>query len=110
MAEIKEKTIQIAQINSENVSAYVSWAYDSLRETLEALCLQKGYKVLSHICIGKLLQTLFSDFNYKEFDRLRYIRNRINYYGQKIEYEQGKAIIHKTFTLRKETLQHFKKK
>ena len=33
-------------------------AYDSLRETFEALCILKGYKVTSHICLGELLKNL----------------------------------------------------
>jgi len=65
---IKEKTVKTAKIDKENISAYVSLAYDSLRETLEALCISKGYKVLSHICIGELLKDLLEDFDYNGFD------------------------------------------
>jgi len=58
MSKIKEDSVNKAQVNETNISAYVSMAYDSLRETLESLCILKGYKVTSHICLGELLKTL----------------------------------------------------
>ncbi|HHE36382.1 MAG TPA: hypothetical protein ENL16_01040, partial [Candidatus Woesearchaeota archaeon] len=36
MSEIKEISVKTANINEINISAYVSLAYDSLREILEA--------------------------------------------------------------------------
>src|SRR3989338_292824 len=90
MSGIKEKAVKNANIDEQSISAYVSLAYDSLREILEALCILKGYKVLSHICLGELLKTLVSDFDFNSFDRFRYVRNGINYYGTKVDYQQGK--------------------
>jgi hypothetical protein len=107
MSNIKEITVKTATINEINVSAYVSLAYDSLREILEALCILKGYKVLSHICIGELLKDILEDFDYEEFDRLRWIRNSINYYGEKVEFEQGKKVIQKIFAIKKKIAQKY---
>jgi len=104
MSNIKEATVNEANITTINISAYVSLTYDSLREILEAICISRGYKVLSHICLGELLKTIVGDFDYNEFDRLRYIRNGINYYGVKIDFEQGKKIINKIFTAKKKLL------
>ncbi len=101
MAAIKEETVRNAQLNERNISAYVSLAYDALRELLEALCIQSGYKVLSHDCIGEFLRESIKDFDYVTFDRVRYIRNGINYYGVRVGFGQGKEIIHKIFTLKK---------
>lgn len=105
MAGIKEIAVNTAKINEINISAYVSLAYDSLREILEALCISKGYKVTSHFCTGELLKTLVKDFEYNEFDRFRYIRNSINYYGTKINFEQGKELIKKIFSLKNRLVQ-----
>lgn len=105
MAEIKEIAVNTAKINEINISAYVSLAYDSLREILEALCISKGYKVTSHICTGELLKTLAANFEFYEFDRFRYIRNSINYYGIKIDFEQGNELIKKIFSLKKRLIQ-----
>lgn len=101
MSNIKESAVKTAKINKVNISAYISLAYDSLREILEAICISHGYKVLSHICLGELLKDLLKEFDYNEFDRLRYVRNSINYYGEKVEFEQGKEIINKIFNMKK---------
>jgi len=104
MSKIKEDSVNNAQVNETNISAYVSMAYESLRETLEALCILKGYKVTSHICLGELLKTLVSDFDFNSFDRFRYVRNGINYYGTKVDYKPGKEIIIKMFNLKSEII------
>ena len=90
MADSKEDAVKTAQINEKNILAYVSLAYDALQETLEATCCSKGYKVISHICIGELLRELIPKFDYKTFDRIRWIRNGINYYGKRVDFKQGK--------------------
>lgn len=109
MSNIKETTVDTANINEVNISAYVSLSYDSLREAMEAVCISKGHKVLSHICIGELMKDLFKDFNDKEFDRMRYIRNGINYYGAKVDFEQGKDIIKKIFAMKKQLIEGYMK-
>ena len=109
MSDVKELAVDTANINEKNISAYVSLAYDSLREILEALCISKGYKVLSHICIGELLKDIIKDFEYGQFDRLRYVRNSINYYGEKVDFIQGKQIIDKIFLMKKNILGNYLK-
>jgi len=74
---------------------------------MEAICISKGYKVLSHICIGELLKSLFKEFEYEEFDRLRWIRNSINYYGTKVEFKQGKEIISKIFSMKNSLIKKY---
>lgn len=99
MSEIKESAVRTAKITDMNVSAYVSLAYDSLRELLEAVCVSRGFKVLSHVCVGELLRREVEVFDYDEFDRLRYVRNSVNYYGVKIGLKQGRGIIGKIFAM-----------
>ncbi|HIH14812.1 MAG: hypothetical protein QT08_C0009G0059 [archaeon GW2011_AR17] len=100
MSESKIIAINSAKIDEITISAYVSMAYDALREILEAICIGKGYKVTSHQCIGELLKTITLNFEYVEFDRMRYIRNGINYYGKEIDLEQGKELLQKILALR----------
>jgi hypothetical protein len=104
MSDAKEEAVRTASINETTVSAFVSLAYDSLREVLEAVCVLHGYKVTSHVCTGELMKTLVDGFDYTTFDRFRYIRNGINYYGKKIGLAQGKAIILKIFEMKKQTV------
>ena len=63
--------------------------------------------MLSHICMGELLKDILEDFDYEKFDRLRWIRNSINYYGEKVEFEQGKEIMNKIFAMRKKILERY---
>ena len=105
MSNIKESTIKSAKVNEKNISAYFSMAYESLREILEAICISYGYKVTSHFCLGELLRKLIRDFDFNGFDRIRYARNSINYYGIKIEFQQGKELIRKIFEMKNNLLE-----
>ena len=110
MSAVKEKAVRTATTEEETISAYVSLAYDALREVLEAICVSIGYKVLSHVCIGELLKREIESFDYASFDRMRYIRNGINYYGEDVEFKQGKEIIEKIFAMKQSLLEkHLKK-
>ncbi len=109
MSKIQEDSVNKAKIDEINISAYVSMAYDSLRGVLEALCILKGYKVTSHICLGELLRTLISDFDFNSFDRFRYIRNGINYYGTKVDYRAGKEVIRNMFKMKSDVIRKYLK-
>jgi uncharacterized protein (UPF0332 family) len=108
ISDIKKITIDEAKLNDVNISVYLPIAYDSLREILEAICISKGYKVLSHKCIGELFKKLIDLFEYDFFDRIRYIRNGINYYGTKVDFEQGKELIEKIFSYRNKMKEYLK--
>ena len=45
MSDSIEKVVKKADLNEDNISVFVSMAYDSVREILEAICILKGYKV-----------------------------------------------------------------
>jgi uncharacterized protein (UPF0332 family) len=107
MSYVNEKTVKDASISKFNIPSYVVLAYESLREVLEAISISKGYKVLSHSCLGELLRTLIKDFDFNEFDRLRYARNGVNYYGVKVELEQGKQLIDKAFNMKNNLLKRY---
>lgn len=109
ISKIKEESIKKVELNERNICAYIPMAYDSLREIMEGICIMNGYKVTSHICIERLLKEIYPNITFKEFDRFRYIRNSINYYGKKVELEQGKEIIKKIFILRNEMSNLLKK-
>lgn len=93
MSEVKCSIAKNAPKTENDISVYVAMAYDSLREALDALCLNKGFKVLSHDCTGKLVQELTDDFDILTFEKLKFARNRVNYYGTNIEFEYGEQLI-----------------
>jgi len=106
-SKLKEKVVKESKVNEENISVYVSLAYDSLKEILDCVCLMNGYKVMSHICVGVVLKNLFEDFNFEDFDRMRWIRNSINYYGERVEFDQGMELIKNIFKMKKELSEKF---
>lgn len=110
MSDIKEKSTKKEVLDELSVNAYFPMAYDALREVLEAYCLLEGYKVGNHECLGKLMKELLPDFDLFLFDRFRYARNGINYYGKKIGLEEGNLLIEKMFLMKKELVLKIKNK
>jgi hypothetical protein len=110
ISEIHEETVNSAELNERNICTYFTIAYDSLREILEAICILNGYKVANHICLGELVSTLIPEFDFNQFDRMRFARNGINYYGEKIEFNQGKELIKKMFKMKHEIYDKYLKK
>jgi len=110
ISSANETAVKTANITNVTISTYVSTSYDSLREILEAICISRGYKVLSHVCLGEILRDLLENFDYNAFDRFRYIRNGINYYGVKVEFDQGKQVIKKIFEMKNDLLKNHLKK
>lgn len=68
--------------------------YDALRILLEVIALDKGYKIYSHECYTSFLKEILSMSDEADrFDRLKKIRNGINYYGKEISEAESKDII-----------------
>ncbi|MFT7616303.1 MAG: hypothetical protein ACI8Y7_001134 [Candidatus Woesearchaeota archaeon] len=76
------------------LSSKIILAYDALREYLEAYSLSCSYKIYNHECYAAfLLETHDLPTIADSFDRLRKIRNRINYYGEEVSLEQTKMLV-----------------
>lgn len=72
---------EITEINS---SIILSQSYESLRQILEAITLTEGYKVYSHEAFTSYLKEKNEIIFANRFDRLRKLRNGINYYGKPV--------------------------
>ena len=101
ISDIKEDVIVAVKLDEKSINAYLPLAYDSLRESLEAFCIQRGFNVTNHVCLGELVKDLDSEFDFNSFDRFRYARNSINYYGKKIGLSEGSIMIKNMFVMRK---------
>ena len=86
-------------ISDKNASSIASNYYEALREIIEAISLLRGWNVYSHEAFTIFLSELLNESRTAMvFDRMRKVRNRINYYGKKvsaIESEQNKKETHK---------------
>jgi hypothetical protein len=100
----KNKLVSALQLQLTEITAAakVSLAYDSLREMLEAVALQKGYKVYNHECYTAFLTEIVKESELAaQFDELRKERNAINYYGKEISPEDAIVFINKTVFVKK---------
>src|SRR3989344_2909661 len=88
LKESAEPNLDVAKsiVQSEkSYSSIVVLAYDSLRMLLEALSLEKGYKIYNHECYTSFLKEILNLNDLADkFDSLRLIRNSINYYGKRL--------------------------
>ena len=102
VSSIKAKVIKKTNLDEENLLVFLPAAYDALRGTLEAFCVLEGYKVVSHVCLGELVKALDPAFDFSSFDRFRYARNGVNYYGRRIGLGEGRNLIGKVLKMEKQ--------
>src|SRR3989344_1212322 len=95
MKEIAEIKIKSADSLSEELFiGKITLLYDALREYLECLALEEGYKIYNHECYTPFLKEKLNLSREADiFDELRKIRNGINYYGRKVAKEEAEEII-----------------
>ena len=72
----------------------ITLLYDALRGYLEAVALEQGYKIYNHECFTAFLKEILNrPLEAEKFDKLRRIRNGINYYGRNVSSDEAKQII-----------------
>lgn len=87
MAEKGLATAETIPLNNTSSSIILTISYESLREILEAICLREGYKIYSHEAYTAYLKELGEEKIAFLFDRLRILRNGVNYYGKAVSIE-----------------------
>lgn len=84
------------------LASKISLAYDFLRELLEALTLNKGFKIYNHECYAAFLKEILNESDLGDgFNEVRKIRNDINYYGQDISIKEAKTTVDHIKNLKK---------
>jgi len=92
IAEMKIKSAEI--LPEEHYISKITLLYDALRGFLEAISLEKGFKVYNHECYTAFLREILNLSNEAAiFDNLRKIRNGINYYGETLDEQEAKQTI-----------------
>ncbi len=79
-----------SEINKYSARKIMTGYYDILRSILEAISILNGYKIYSHEAFTYFLKQINENLIANKFDRLRKIRNGINYYGKDISIEEVK--------------------
>lgn len=92
----KERIDVIKEITEKNCNFVFEDYYTSLLELMQALVIKKGYKILNHLCLGYYLRDVMGRKDpYRVFDDLRYKRNSLTYYGNRMDFETAKQSIEK---------------
>lgn len=93
--EIAANKIKAANaLADEHYYGKISLLYDALREGLECLALENGFKIYNHECYTAFLKEILNESQLgDECDKLRIIRNGINYYGKTVNLEEGIEIV-----------------
>lgn len=92
----KDRVDLIKDINNKNCNFVFEDYYTSLMELLQAITFIRGFNILNHICLGFFLRDVLERVDLFEiFDDLRYKRNSLTYYGNKMEFEIAKDAINK---------------
>ena len=61
---------------------------------MHAVALMHGFKIKNHVCIGFYIRDVISRGDlFRVFDDLRYKRNSLTYYGQKMDFDTAKMAI-----------------
>jgi len=93
-------------LNGATASIITSAAYSSLRQLLEAMCLQKGYHVYSHEAFTHYLKMIGEGGAAGRFDILRKRRNGIEYYGKAVDAATARESVREAERLRKLLKKH----
>ncbi len=72
----------------------ITLLYDALREYLECIALEHGYKIYNHECYTTFIKEVLGKQKDAEiFDNLRKVRNGINYYGKDVSEADAEQMI-----------------
>ncbi len=96
METSEERIGVINETNEKNCNFVFEDYYTSMLELLQALVIKRGYNVLNHLCLGYYLRDgLKKDDLFRMFDDLRYKRNALTYYGNRMDFETARASVEK---------------
>lgn len=92
----KERMDLVKEINAKNCNFVFEDYYTSLLEILQAKAFRKGYNITNHICIGFYIRDILKkEILYNLFDDVRFKRNSLTYYGNRMDFETAKQAIEK---------------
>ena len=91
-----ERIKLVEDVNERNCNFVFEDYYTSLLELLQAMTFKNGYNILNHICLGLYLRDVLKREDlYLLFDDVRFKRNSLTYYGNRMDYGTAKQAIEK---------------
>lgn len=102
-AEGRVRFLEGQKITEQGTNYLFEGFYTSIIELLQAILSKNGYRVINHICLGFFIRDeLKRNDLFNLFDDLRYKRNSLVYYGNRMNFEVAKDAINKAKRLIKE--------
>lgn len=90
------RTSLVAEVTDKNCNFVFEDYYTSLLELLQALVIKQGYNVTNHICLGFYIRDMLHEVElFLQFDDVRYKRNSLTYYGNRMDVATAKQAIEK---------------
>ncbi len=88
-SELRIKDLTEKNATNENVSFIIEGFYEAIKELLSALLLKNGMKSKNHQCLISFFYKNYPEYEKEAYliGRMSYLRNRLNYYGDLIEFE-----------------------
>lgn len=102
--------IEKKAVTNENVSFIIEDFYEAIKELLTALLLKNGMRSKNHQCLISFFYKNYPEYEKEAYliGRMSYLRNRLNYYGDLIEfefYEKNKNEFEKIISLLKKLIE-----
>ena len=81
--------IKSNKVTNDNVSFIVEGYYEIIKELLVASLLKNGLKSSNHQCLISFFNKEYQDYEFEAnlMSQMSYLRNRLNYYGEKIDFD-----------------------
>lgn len=99
----KDRISLITRIDEKNCNFVFEDYYTSLLELLQASAFLNGFNISNHICIGFYIRDVLKREDlFNLFDDVRFKRNSLTYYGNKMDFETAKQAIEKCKKIIKE--------
>ncbi len=88
-AESRLNYIKTTKVSEENVSFVVEGYYEVIKEILVALLLSKGLRSKNHQCLISYFYKFYPNYEAEVhiISQMSYLRNRLDYYGEEIDYD-----------------------
>ena len=97
MAKSRWKFVKSIKASEENVSFIFDDYYEIVKELLIALMLKKGLRSRNHQCLFTFFSKEYGyDAEVNVIKQMSFLRNRLGYYGEKVDYDYFKEN-HKSF-------------
>ncbi len=91
MSEAHINFLRLQKIDETSATTLFVMYYEALREIIEAIATEDGYKVYSHEAFTAYLEKLKDYESAAKYDRLRKMRNAANYYGKPVDANEANA-------------------